>query len=168
MYGLGHGGLESLLLIGLLSLLTLANLLVLSSTGLDIVPAAQRPQVEQQLAAIMAQPGWLPLLGAWERLWTLPAHVALSVLVLQVFRRGRLTWLWLAIAAHTLLDFTSVALLQLLGPARVSSQLIVEAVVAVFGFIAIWIIWRLRDQPAQEAPPAAPQANASHADTAGA
>ncbi len=151
MYGLGHGGLESILLVGLLGLLTLVNVLILSSSGLDMIPAPQRAQVQQQLAAIAAQPAWQPLLGAWERLWTLPLHVALSVIVLQVFRRGKLAWLWLAIAAHTLVDFTSIALLQLLGPAKMSSQLIVEGVVAVFGLIAIWIIWRLRDAPTQAA-----------------
>ncbi len=156
MYGLGHGGLESILLVGLLGLLTLVNLFILSSTALDMVPAAQRAQVQQQLAAIAAQPAWQPLLGAWERLWAIPLHVALSVIVLQVFRRGSFTWLWLAIAAHTVVDFTSVALLQFLGPANLSSQLIVEGVVAVFGLVAIWIIWRLRDEPTQAAATLAP------------
>src|SRR6185312_119777 len=62
MYGLGHGGLESILLVGGLSLLTLVNVVVLSSINLNALPAAQHAQVAQQLNAINAEPGWLPLL----------------------------------------------------------------------------------------------------------
>jgi len=68
------------------------------------------------------------------------------VVVLQVFRRGQLRWLAWAILGHSLVDFTAVLLQQLLGPG-LNSTLIVEAVVCVYGVIAIWIIWRLRDEP---------------------
>lgn len=147
MYGLGHGGLESIVLVGGLAILTLVNILVLSSIGLSSIPAAQRAQVAQQLAAIGAQPAWFPLLAAWERLWTIPVQVALSVLVLQVFRRNNIGWLWLAILAHAIVDGVSVGLIQVLRPGGISASLIVEAVVAVFGVIALWIIWALRDRP---------------------
>lgn len=149
MYGLGHGGLESMLLVGGLAILSLVNLLVLSSVGLSAIPAAQRSQVAQQLQAIAAQPGWLPLLGAWERLWTVPIQVALSVLVLQVFRRGNIGWLWLAILAHAVVDGVSVGVSQVLGSSHLSTTLIVEGIVAVFGLIALWVIFALRDRPAQ-------------------
>src|SRR5919109_334441 len=63
MYGLGHGGLESILLVGLGALAQAVVLLQLSITGLDVIPAEQREQVEQQLAALIAGPAWLPLVG---------------------------------------------------------------------------------------------------------
>ncbi len=84
MYGLGHGGLESILLVGGLALVNLISIIALSSIGLSSIPLAQRAQAAQQLAAIAAQPVWFPLLAAWERLWTVPVQIALSVLVLQV------------------------------------------------------------------------------------
>jgi acetoacetyl-CoA synthetase len=43
-------------------------------------------------------------LAAFERLWTLPIQVAFSILVLQVFTRRSLVWLWLAIGGHALVD----------------------------------------------------------------
>ena len=147
MYGLGHGGLESIVLVGGLVTLTLINILVLSSIGLNSIPPAQRAQVAQQLAAIAAQPAWFPLLAAWERLWTVPVQVALSVLVLQVFRRNNIGWLWLAILAHAIVDGVAVGLTQVLPPGRISTSLIVEVVVAIFGVIALWIIFALRDRP---------------------
>jgi uncharacterized membrane protein YhfC len=80
MYGLGHGGIESMLLIAGLVAITLIQVLALARTDLSMLPltAEQRALTAQQLAAIAAQPSWVPLLGAWERLWTIPLHVALS------------------------------------------------------------------------------------------
>jgi len=162
MYGLGHGGLESILLVGGLAILTLINILVLSSIGLTAIPAAQRAQAAQQLAAIAAQPAWFPLLAAWERLWTVPIQIALSVLVLQVFRRNNIAWLWLAILAHAVVDGVSVGLIQVLGSGRISTSLITEVAVAISGVIALWIIFALRDRPtmkeASEAQPLLPPA----------
>src|SRR5579859_3782110 len=67
MYGLGHGGLESAVVIGGLAALTLVNVYMVVSTNGAIVPAAQRALAARQIAGIAAQPTWLPLLGAWER-----------------------------------------------------------------------------------------------------
>jgi hypothetical protein len=55
--------------------------------------------------------------------------------------------LWLAILAHTVVDGVSVGVIQVLGPAKISTSLIAELIVAVFGVIALWIIWTLRDRP---------------------
>jgi hypothetical protein len=71
-------------------------------------------------------------------------HVALSVVVLQVFRRGNIAWLWLAVLAHTVLDFTALAIPEAFG-AGTQTSLLVEGIVAIFGLIGIWVIWKLRD-----------------------
>ena len=167
MYGIGHGGLESMLLVGGMQLLTLINifsLMYILSVNPAILPAAQHAQVLRQFAVINAQPAWSPLLGAWERLWTLPIHIALSVIVLQVFRRNNLNWLWLAILAHAVVDFTSVIVVQILGTS-LGVSLLVEGIIAVFGLIALWIIWQLRDRGGNgqvtEAPAAPPASTAA-------
>ena len=144
MYGIGHGGIESVVIIGALGLLSFVNILVTSSINLNALTASQHATVIQQFATINAQPQWFPLLSAWERLWTLPLHVALSVIVLQVFRRNNMGWLWFAIIAHTIVDFTTIEIVQVLG-ANTTTSLITEGVVTLFGVIAIMIIWRLRD-----------------------
>ena len=158
MYGLGHGGLESMLLVAGLTLLGLINLLALSASNLDTLPISpeQRTQLQQQLAAVAAQPEWLPLAGAWERLWAISFHVAMSVVVLQVFRRGRMIWLWLAVAAHALLDFLGAGLPTALGLQGNAALLTSEAIVTIAGLIGLWAIWALRDRPeplGAEAPP---------------
>ncbi len=154
MYGAGHGGIESMLLVGGLALVSLVNLIALMQGGLGQVPAEQRGLAVAQLRAIVAQPIWFPLLGAWERLWTLPSHIAFSVIVVQVFRRGSFLWLWLAVALHTVLDFGAVALLQVLGQS-LRTALMQEGCVALFGLLALVAIWILRDRES-ELPKATP------------
>lgn len=144
MYGLGHGGLESMLLVGGLIILNIVNVVVWSSLDLNTLPAAQHAQIVQQVNALNAQPVWAIFLGSWERLWTVPFHVALSVIVLQVFRRNNIAWLWLAIFLHALIDGVTLFLPQILG-ASTTTSLIIEGFVAVAGIVGIWIIWRLRD-----------------------
>ena len=144
MYGIGHGGIESIVIVGVVSLISLVNIIVASNTNVNALTPSQHATVVQQFATFNAQPVWFPLLGAWERLWTIPIHVALSVIVLQVFRRNNIAWLWLAIIAHAIVDFTAIEIVELLGASTITS-LITEGVVAVFGIIAILTIWRLRD-----------------------
>jgi uncharacterized membrane protein YhfC len=148
MYGLGHGGLESIVLVGGLTLVGLINLWSIASGGLAQLPEDQRALAAQQLQVLNSQPGWAALLSAWERLWTVPIQVAFSVIVLQVFRRGKLIWLLWAVLGHAFVDLVAVGLQQLLGPG-LGSSLVIEGVVALFGLIAVWIIWRLRDAPAE-------------------
>ena len=144
MFGLGHEGLESIVLVGGGHILTLLNIAILSAININNLPVAQRHTIIQQFAAINAQPGWFPLLAAWERFWSFPLQVALSVLVLQVFRQGQLYWLFLAILFHALIDFLSVALPQAFGQST-GIELVVEGMICVFGLIGVWIIWRLRE-----------------------
>jgi uncharacterized membrane protein YhfC len=155
MYGLGHGGLESMLLIAGLIAITLIQVLALARTDLSTLPLTneQRALAAQQLAAIAAQPNWVPLLGAWERLWTIPLHVALSLMVLQVFRRGSLRWLWLAILAHALVDLVAAGITPILKLSGMPALLVPEAIVTVIGLLSLWVIWALRDQSDAESRP---------------
>lgn len=148
MYGLGHAGLESMLLVAGLSVVSLIGLLSLSAANLAQLPDDRRAAVAAQLTALAAQPGWFPLLGAWERACTIVIHVGLSVTVLQVFRQGSIVWLWLAVAFHTLTDLVAAALPVLLGPGLTSTAIMTEFVLGLLAVVAGWWAWRLRDLPA--------------------
>ena len=144
MYGVGHGGLESMVLVAGLAILQVVSLLTLTSASVDAMPAAQHAAVMQQITTLTSGPFWLPLLGAWERLWTLAIQVALSVLVLQVFRRGSMAWLALAIGLHSLVDFVTPTLIPLLGLPSLQTSLLSELTIAVFGLFSLWIVFALR------------------------
>jgi len=153
MYGIGHGGLESALLVGIITLLPLLiNLIVWPLINLNTLPLSAHKMIVDTVNGINATPFWFSLIQVWERLWAVIVHIALSVLVLQVFRRRSIIWLFIAILAHAVTDFAPLALLQIFGRG-VAPSLASEGVIAVFGLIALWVIWRLRDREnsAQEA-----------------
>jgi uncharacterized membrane protein YhfC len=149
LYGAGHGGIESILLVGFLGALTLTNVLLLPTIDLSQLSPDQRKSIVDQFGAVAAQPGWLPLLGAYERICGITFHIAMSVVVLQVFRRGQIRWLWIAVAAHALYDFVAVAIGQALPALGVHdvvvTDLTAEAAVTVGAAIALWAIFALRD-----------------------
>lgn len=148
MFGLGHEGLESLILVGGVQLLTLLSLALFSTVTINSMSAVQRQAALQLFTAIRAQPVWFPLLSAWERFWSFPLQVMLSVIVLQVFRWQKRHWLFLAILLHALVDFLVLALPQAFGSSLITA-LLVEGIVGVFGLVGVWVIWRLREPGAQ-------------------
>jgi uncharacterized membrane protein YhfC len=156
MYGTGHGGIESILLVAGLGALTLVNLFLIPSLNLSSLPADQQKQVVDQFAAIAAQPGWLPLLGAYERLCAITFQIAMAVVVLQVFRRGQIRWLWIAVFAHFAFDFAAIGVAQglpLLGVTNATLiTLAAEGVVTIGALAALWTIFALRDSPSGLAP----------------
>ena len=151
MYGIGHGGLESVVLVGLLSSgISLLNILIIQSLDITKLPAAQQTTLHDQFAALAAQPGWFPLLGGYERLCAIAFHIAMSIVVLQAFRRGRIRWLWYAVGLHFLFDFGAVALATGLpqltrGLDSITIALIVEGWATLFAAFSLWLIFVLRD-----------------------
>src|SRR5579871_368416 len=58
MFGIGHGGLESVVLVGGLMVLGLVSLWTAANGGLNQLPDDQRAAAAQQLQTLSAQPGW--------------------------------------------------------------------------------------------------------------
>ena len=134
MFGLGHGALEAILLAGL----PLAGLLVawvMASRGL--LPSGPALEgVRQQTAALNT--GKL-LLAALERASAMAAHVGLSLIVLQVWMRGGMRWLVLAVALH----FAVNAVAALLVLALHLSPLIGELVLVAMALGVLALGWQL-------------------------
>lgn len=139
MLGAGHGGTESILL-GVLAGVGFAGLVLTATneTLLSAVPVEQRTLISDSLAEILATPWYGLLLGAAERLFAIAAHLALSLLVLQVFLRRSVAWLFIAIGFHALFNAAAV-----IGAARLGAYA-TEGILALFGLFSLFIIFRLR------------------------
>jgi uncharacterized membrane protein YhfC len=85
------------------------------------------------------------LLAALERASAMAAHVGLSLIVLQVWQRGGLRWLILAIALHFAVNAATAILVLVLH----LSPLIGELVLVVLALAVLVTGWRLA-QPAEE------------------
>ncbi|WP_419688368.1 YhfC family intramembrane metalloprotease [Burkholderia theae] len=105
MLGLGHGGLEAMLLVGV-GFLAIGTGYLLAHAGV-VVPAGVQSLIGSQFAGMTLASPFFALL---ERVSALAAHVGLSLIVLQAFVRGTKRWLVYAIAFHFLFDLVAVLL----------------------------------------------------------
>lgn len=153
MLGAGHGGTESIL-VGALAAVGFVGLALTATNEalLSTVPAEQQALIADSLSEILATPWYGLLLGAAERLFAIAAHLALSLLVLQVFLRRSVVWLFVAIGYHALFNAAAVIGATRLGPYAT------EGILAIFSLFSLFIIFRLRapepDTPEPDTPPA--------------
>ena len=159
--GAGWGGIEAILL-GALALYTFVYMTAIRGIDLsNLVSPEQLALAQQQMSAYWGAEWNVRLLGALERLLTIPVHIALSVIVLQAFtRRGSRMpgWVWVALAVlwHALLNGVVVYLGRVWAQEEWNFYAL-EGVIAVFSLVSVGIIFALRrPEPAEahEAPAA--------------
>jgi uncharacterized membrane protein YhfC len=137
--GAGHGGIESIIL-GLLVLFGYVQMMLLRGTDISTITTPDKIElVKTQILAYWSAPWYVSLLGAIERLFTIPLHLACSILVLQTFIRKKFWWIGIAILFHALMDGVAVFMLRI-G----SSELLIEGVIGIFAAISIGIVFMLK------------------------
>jgi uncharacterized membrane protein YhfC len=148
--GAGHGGAEAILL-GIVVLYAFLQFVALRTEDLSkFVSPDQVALARDQVAAYWSMAWPASLLGAVERLFTIPTQIALAVLVLQTFTRRQWFWVWLAVLYHATLDAGAVLLSVHYG------ALVTEVYAGGFAILSLLLIFRLRQpEPAQENPPSA-------------
>lgn len=145
MYGAGHGGIESILLVGISVLSTAITAYFYPNS----IPA-------DQLAAIATTPEWVAFAGLWERLAAISFHIGMSVLVLQSFRAKQPVYVAMAMASHFFFNFTAIYASQW-------GVLPAEAAATAWGLAALyytWTVWKSEKIAAAAPPPAQPEAPA--------
>jgi uncharacterized membrane protein YhfC len=105
MFGLGHGGIEAMLLVGL-SLAGSLVLYVLLATG--HAPAMGAEAHDKLVTAMSALRARDLAASVLERVMAMTVQVALSLVVLEAVVRRSKAWLAGAVAAHFAVDFVSV------------------------------------------------------------
>jgi len=145
LFGAGHAGAEAIIL-GVLVLYTFFQLTALRNIDLEkIIPSNQLVLAQKQIAAYWSSAWYNSLLGALERFSTIPCQIAMAVMVMQVFTRKHIRWLFLAIGFHVLLDASAVLNIAYLGVYWT------EAVICGFAIMSVIIIFILR-RPEPPAP----------------
>lgn len=144
LFGAGHGGLEALLVGGLV-LLTYIQMVAIRGQDLSsLVPPEQLALARLQVSAFWSATWYDSLLSFVERALTIPVQISLSVLVLQTFTRRGKRWYWLAVGWHTLLDAVAIYSVQSLG------IYVTEGLLAIFTLASIVLIFALRKREPPE------------------
>ncbi len=148
MYGLGHGALETIILIAGLTFIYFLAYILLGRLDLDTLLASMTPgdsqAVGEALRAIVATTWDQPLVVALERVLALPHQVAWALLVMQARLWRQKRWFGYAVLYH----FTVAVMVP--GLARLAGFALAEAVNVVLAAFSLWIILRLRDALATE------------------
>jgi uncharacterized membrane protein YhfC len=143
LFGVGHGGIESIVFVGLLVGVVFLNMSALQSFDFQgwALPGGQLAQLQTQMDAYWGQIWYTPLLGAVERLFSVAFHMAMAVLVLIAVRVQRLGYWLLAVGLHTGINAAAMATAEAgWNPAAT------EGVIGLFALLTLLItrlIWRV-------------------------
>lgn len=133
IFGIGHGGVESIILVGI-NYLTFIFISFHLNFGLFKNVIGLIPNIDTVIQLLQETSPTLYLLAGVERLFTIIIHVALSLLVLESVRIGKSTGLILAIGLHTLLN-ASILLISY-------NLWIVEGVIGIGAILSAIYIYR--------------------------
>ena len=135
MYGIGHGGIEAILLVGLTYISNLMTALMINSgamqASMELVDANLQQTTFQQLKVLWELPSWQFYIAGIERLIAITLQISLSVLVYKaVSAKSRKFW-FLAFGIHFAVDFLTVVITGLGAPIWIVEVLLFAAVVFV-------------------------------------
>lgn len=109
-YGIGHGGIESILIVGIGMISNLSLALMINSGSFDTMLAAmsaEQAATYQSLMTTLVTTGFTTyMVSIWERIFAISLHISLSVLVFTAVKHPSKRYLFpLAILLHGLIDF---------------------------------------------------------------
>lgn len=138
MLGLGHGGIEAII-IGAIGILTFFQISTIKN--IDLATYGDQAQVIQETITTYLNTPWHTfLLGALERFSAIMIHIGLSVIVLQVFKKKKISWLFIAIGWHAFIDAFAVY-----GSMRWNIY-ILEIIILLLGIISILFAFKMHSE----------------------
>ena len=106
--GVGYGGAESVMLVGIPLLTTFITML--SNMNIDPETTTLDPALAAQLVDLWQVSPLIPLAGSFERIAAFIMHITVTILVLQVFKKNAVTWLAAAFGLELLVNGLIVGL----------------------------------------------------------
>lgn len=149
VYGIGHGGVEAILIVGMTSVNNLLTAFMINSGAIEgtlsQLDEATRSATVDQLSALWTLPSYQFFLGGVERIFAMVLHFALSVIVYQAVRQEKKSYWLLAFGIHAFVDFITVV------TANYWNILFVELLLVAMVAGAVWLAVALskRNAPAE-------------------
>lgn len=143
MYGIGHGGIESAIILGITCINYIAIAIMIQNGSVDTMIAATPQNQVQALndtfASVASFGGIDCLLGVVERICAILLHISLSIVVFEAVRKPGKMWMFpLAIVLHMIFDVPA-AMYQL----GMVSMAVCEIILAVETVVVVTIGYRV-------------------------
>jgi uncharacterized membrane protein YhfC len=108
--GIGFGGIESIMLVGIPLLATFIPMV--RNINIDPLTTTLEPEVITQIEELWQVSPIVPLAGALERIAAFVLHITVTILVLQIFKRKNNLWLAAAVGLEALVTGVIVGLAE--------------------------------------------------------
>lgn len=109
-YGIGHGGIEAIVLIGLAYVSNILIGIMINSGGVSTLDSVGAAMLQPTITALTQTAPTDFLLGGIERVFAICFHIAMSILVLYGVRKRNIAYTLLAVLLHGLVDFGVVTI----------------------------------------------------------
>ncbi len=143
MYGVGHGGVEAIMLMGMVSVNNLVTSTMINSGSISEVmaqlDAATAQLTYEQLTALWQTPAYMFYMGGVERVSALLLQIGLSLFMFRAVKNGRRNCLLLAFGVHFLVDFLTVIASDFLPTLTLELALVVISAAVIW--YAVRICW---------------------------
>lgn len=144
MYGIGHGGIEAILVTGFAYVNNILTSFLVNNGGiqsnLESLDEVSREAAIQSLGALGATDSLIFYLGGVERVLALALQIALSVLVYEAVKYGVQKYFLAALGIHFGVNFVTVIIAQYLPVA--AAELVLLVMVAAVGWFAYQLYQR--------------------------
>lgn len=145
-YGIGHGGIESILIGAVANIQYLVYCSLINNGTFDTVltskvPASQAAQLDQLKELLINSSSGTIILGMAERIFAFGIQIALTMVVLYGIRYRKNIYLFIAILLHALIDFPA-ALYQ---TGIITNVYVVEAIVCLDFVIAVIFLFKTKN-----------------------
>lgn len=143
MYGIGHGGAESILIVGISCINNLTTAIMLNSGSLEASLNALDAETKQQAVAGIQQLVDTPALSFYmaglERVFAIILQISLTIIMYQAVKYGQKKLILLAYGAHFLVDVICVIASHFLN--MVAVECLIASMTGAVGVCA-YLIWQ--------------------------
>ena len=139
MYGIGHGGIEAMILVGLTYVSNLITAVMINAGMLETilagVPEGSRETTREQLSVLWTLPSYTFALAGCERVSAFVLHICLSYIVYRAAKDKKLLYYLLAVVIHAAVDAVAVLLGSMLPD--YCMEIVLAAIVIILAVVTV-------------------------------
>jgi len=145
MYGVGHGGIEAMIIVGLTTVSNLISAYMINTglmeKSLELFDSDIKQQTIDQLSLLWTTSPVDFYMAGVERVVAITLHLSLSYIVYRAVKDGKIQLLFLSIALHAFADFVTVLV------AGYATAIVVEIVlIVIVSIIAVFVYKKFSDE----------------------